>query len=333
VHVRVVEERLAARDGEVLDEVDLVALERVHHRRLGVVEDELHPVGVRLLAPVGVVADEGGALLGRELLELERPRALERLPPVGRIEIRRDDDRVVVRRADERGEVAVRRVEVEDDRRVVGRLDVPGREHAAECGLCVRGAALGVDQFVEGRLDVVRRQRGAAVELDALPDLERPGRAVLVRLPALGELWLELELLVREREELAGRPEQPRAALVLDEEGIRGRRRLDQGDADVAAGLDRGPRLGAQRPRAAGFFAAAARRGEEREERDRHADDGAAADEFAARDLAARVLVDEVVLELTALPAKLVDAALRLIHMCPLLPLLSSRAVLPAARL
>ena len=43
----------------------------------------------------------------------------------------------------------------------------------------------------------------AVVELDALADLERPHAAVGVRLPALGEARLELQLAVRPRQELA----------------------------------------------------------------------------------------------------------------------------------
>jgi hypothetical protein len=54
------------------------------------------------------------------------------------------------------------------------------------------------------------------VELDPLTDLERPGRPVLVRLPALGDAGLELEVLVGEGEELAGRAENAGAAFVLD---------------------------------------------------------------------------------------------------------------------
>ena len=314
-HVRVVQERLAARHGEVLDEVDLVALEGDDHRPLLVVELELHRVRVGLRAPVGVVAHELRADLGREAAELEGPGALERLPPVCGVEVGRDDDRVVVRRADEGGEVAVRGVEVEDDGGVVGRLDPTGREDAAERRLRVGGAAVGVDQLVEGRLDVVRDERRAAVERDALADLERPDRSVLVRLPALRDARLELELGVREGEELARGAEEARAALVLDEKRVRLGGGLDERDADVAAGLNA---AGGRRRRAAtcrlSAAAASARCREKRDQRDGHADDGAAAHELPPRDLARRVLVDDVVFELAAVLTDGVYATLRVIH-------------------
>ncbi len=320
LRVRVVQQRLAARDGEVLDEVDLVPLKREDHRRFLVVELDVDPVDDRLLAPVGLVLDDREADLGREALELERAGALERLAPVGGVEVRRNDDRVVVGGADERGEVAVRRVEVEDDRGVVGRLGVAGREDPAERGLGVRRASVGVDQLVEGGDDVVRSQRRAVVERDALADLERPDRPVRVRLPALGDARLELEFVVGEGEELAGGAEDAGAALVLDEQRVGLGRRLDQRDPDRAAGLEvAGCGLGPPGRRglgvAAGLVVVASARGrEEGEHRNRHADDGAAADELAPADLSPCVLVDEVVLELAALVADVVDSALLLVH-------------------
>src|SRR5215211_2674011 len=51
--------------------------------------------------------------------------------------------------------------------------------------------------------------------------------AVSVRLPALRELRLELEVRIREREELTRRSEDASAALVLHEQRVGGRRRLD----------------------------------------------------------------------------------------------------------
>jgi hypothetical protein len=126
LYVLVLEEWSAPRDGEVLDEVHLVALEPEDHRCFFVVELDVDLVRERLVAPVRLVAHHREPDLGCEALELERPRALERLPPVGWVQVGWDDDRVVVGRAHQGREVAVRRVEVEDDRRVVGRLDVSG---------------------------------------------------------------------------------------------------------------------------------------------------------------------------------------------------------------
>ena len=71
--------------------------------------------------PVVVVADEGGADLGRVFLDLERPGAVEALLVVALV-ARRDDDGVVVVGRQHVGEVAVRRVEVEFDRVVVDLL-------------------------------------------------------------------------------------------------------------------------------------------------------------------------------------------------------------------
>ncbi len=289
---------------------------RDDHGRLLGVELDLDRVGVGLVTPVGVVADEGRALLGREALELERAGALECLAPVGRVEVGRDDDGVVVRGADERREVAVRGVEVEDDRRVVGRLDVPGREHAAERRLCVRGAPVGVDELLEGGDHVLRGHWGAVVERDARADRERPDRSVVVRLPALGEAGLELEVLVGEGQVLAGRAEHARATLVLDEERVRLGGRLNQGDADGSAGLNcaRG-RLAASGLRSPVVVVPAAGGCDEGEDGQRHADRRPSPHQLPAADLAGHVLVDEVVLEFRALATNLVDPALCLVHL------------------
>jgi hypothetical protein len=88
---------------------------------------------------------------------------------------------------------------------------------------------------------------------------------------------------------------------------------VDEGYADVSAGLHL-PRGRAASGRPGGLVAAAARRCDEREERDRHADDAAAAHEVPSRDLPLDELVDDVVLELAAFLAYFVDAALRLVH-------------------
>ena len=63
-HARAREQRLAARHRELADDVDRPALQRQDLGLLGVVEGELGAVGERLLAPVGLVADERRAHLG-----------------------------------------------------------------------------------------------------------------------------------------------------------------------------------------------------------------------------------------------------------------------------
>ncbi len=153
------------------------------------------------------------------------------------------------------------------------------------------------------------------MERDALPDLERPDRSILVRLPALRDTRLQLELVVGEREELAGSAEDAGSALVLHEERVRSGRRLDQRDPNRAALLDVAGWLGAGgRTSAFAVIAATAGGRKESEQGNGHADDRAAADELASADLSRPVLVDQVVLDLAAFPSNLVDSALRLIH-------------------
>ena len=230
----------------MLDEVDLVALDRDDHRPFFVVELELHRVGVRLLAPVGVVADELRADLWRVAVELERPGAVERLPPVRRIEVGRDDDRVVVGRADERGEVAVRRVEMEDDGCVVGCLGVPGERTppSAESALDAFFGSTSVSNVVLTSFAVIVAPLWKVTPWRILNVHSVPS--------ALGDqlsasVGYELELRVGKRKKFAGRAEQPGSALVFDDDGIRLGRGLNDRHADVAAGLDgaRGRRRGA----------------------------------------------------------------------------------------
>ena len=72
---------------------------------------------------------------------------------------------------------------------------------------------------------------------------------------------------------------------------------------------------GTRRPSASPppFSPAAARAGQEADQRQRHPDDGAAADELAAADVPGAVLVDDVVLELAPLRSNSVDLSLNLV--------------------
>ena len=88
--------------------------------------------------------------------------------------------------------------ELEDDRVGVGRLDL--------LDVLVLRLARGdharrrIDDALVGGLDVLGGEVGAVVELDALAQLEGVGEAVLGDLPGLGEVALDLELVVRTRE-------------------------------------------------------------------------------------------------------------------------------------
>ena len=152
------------------------------------------------------------------------------------------------------------------------------------------------------------------MELDALSDLERPGRPVLVRLPALCNARLQFELVVGEGEELACGAENAGSALVLHEERVGRGRGLDQRDPDRAALLEVAGWLGPGGRGSAFAVAAAAGGRKEPKEGNRHADDCAAADELPSADLPGPVLVDQMVLDLAALPSNLVDSVLRLVH-------------------
>ena len=112
--VRVGQQRLAARDRELHEDVDLVAEQAEDLRLLVRVEADLGLVADRdpALVPVLAVRDVAHALAGPEARALPRPGADERLLPVAVVGLR-EDDRVVVVRADEEREVAVRRVELE----------------------------------------------------------------------------------------------------------------------------------------------------------------------------------------------------------------------------
>ena len=78
----------ACKHRDLLDDVDLAALQRQDLRLVVVVEADLDPVRQRRRAPVVGVAHEGRADLRRELLQLERAgadhRRLEILGEFGR---------------------------------------------------------------------------------------------------------------------------------------------------------------------------------------------------------------------------------------------------------
>jgi hypothetical protein len=217
-------------------DVSLVSLQREDARLLLVVELELGFVREWLLGvPVVGVLHERGADLRLVTLELPGPGPVEGLLEVP-VVARGEDDRVVVVGAHDVRETTVRRIERELDRRLVDRLRVPLGKNPAEGGERLR-AHLRIRQPVIGCDDVLGGHRRPVVVLDALTDLEGPHAAVVVRLPALGELGLELELVVRKREVLRRLAEHAEPALVGDGDGIDCTRgRLDR-DADGPACL------------------------------------------------------------------------------------------------
>ena len=276
---------------------------------------DLVAVGQRLAlrVPVVGVLRVGHAHVRRVLLQLPRPRAHEVLRPRRGVEALGQDDQVVVVRGRVEREVAVRRVELEHHRRVVGGLRAALRQHAGERRERV-GAGVGVGMQVERRRDVLRRHRLAVVELHALTDLERPLRAVAVGLPALGEPRHRRQLAVGEDQVLARLPERAEGALVVDLDRVEVRAGQLEPRPDGAALLDGGlVGLCARALARSALVSAPACAREEAHHRQRHPDDGAAPNELAATDVPGAVLVDDVVLELAALGANGVDLSLNLI--------------------
>ncbi len=300
---RVVEDRPAAGDGDLADDVDLLALEGEDLRAFVVVERELDAVRVGLGAPVVVVADERGAHLGGVLVELERAGARERLLEVLGVAARLDDDGVVVVSRDEVREVAVGRLEGELDRAVVDGRRAALVEHPAEHRQRLR-RALRVGEQIHRVDDVVSHQRRAVMERDAGLQLERPFRRVRVGRPAVRQHRLQLERgRVGDAEELADLAEHAESALIAHGDRVDRSRGDDDRSAHGAAGLDgrRARAAAAGRRAAAGVVGAAARGDDRAEQRDGHAHHRAAADELATGEPSRDQLVDQMVFELSAL--------------------------------
>src|SRR5206468_4655080 len=167
------EQLLATGDGELPDDVECPAGQREDLGRLGVVEGELGGGGQGLGAPVLLIAGEGGGRLRGVAFHDERAGADERALPFPRVVALRNYDHVVVVGGGQVGEVAVGALEVEGDGELVDLLDAGRDQHAAEGGQGVRPVCRAGLQLV-GVDDVICGQRRAVVELNALPDLERP---------------------------------------------------------------------------------------------------------------------------------------------------------------
>ena len=186
-HVLVREERPPRREVDLPDEVDLLAEERRSRRGIARVVGDIHAVEERLAAPPPGIRVVLRADTGRVGHELERAGRLRRLLEGARLVVRRQEDRLVGRRAREIREARRRGVEMELDGQVVDRLDAARRQHALECRERLR-AGVRVDEPVERRDDVVGAESLPVLELDARSKLVCPDRCVGVRLPAERQL-------------------------------------------------------------------------------------------------------------------------------------------------
>ncbi len=282
---------LAAGDRELADDVDRAADQRADGWGLGGVEGEVRARRLGLRPPVVRVGGERRPLIGGVALQHERPGADERALPLRRVVALGQDDHVVVVGRGQVREITVRRREVELHRVLAGLLDPVRRQHAAERRQCVR-RALGVGLQLVGVDDVVGRERLPVVELDALPDLERPDVRGGVGLPAGRELGLQGEGLVGEGEVLAGLAEHVEAALIGHGHRVDRGGRGDDADVDGRARLARAGPAGA----AGGTRAGRAAGGQDAAEHGRgDADKGAAAQQLATGETAGHELVDDVI--------------------------------------
>ena len=98
------------------------------------------------------------------------------------------------------------------------------RQHPGERRQRV-GPDLRIGEAVERLRHVLCGHPGAVVELHPLADLERPHAAVMVGLPAGGDLRMQRQVAVREHQELAVHPEHREPALVGDLDRVDRRRR------------------------------------------------------------------------------------------------------------
>lgn len=93
-----------------------------------------------------------------------------------------------------------------------------------------------VGEAVDAGHDVVGLHLAAGVEFHTLAQLEGPHRAVVVRLPALGQCRLEHEVRAIDAEEFGNLLHDQKAAGVGDGDRVDGCRRHAAGDADGGAG-------------------------------------------------------------------------------------------------
>src|SRR6188474_3230045 len=208
------------------------------------------------------------ALVGAELLQRLRAADRERGERQTREEGRRgrrqrDDGRVLVRGLAALVEALLRSAAL----RVVGRKAAEDRLPVIRRARVLEGA-LEVVPTVEVEADGVRVEVGSVLEFDALAQMERPRRAVVARLPALGQARLDLRRPRLEHHQgLEDLLDDPRRLAVRDENSVESDRVCrgaeDERTASTAAG-------GLARRCAAGGFVvpSAAPRRDEGEKRD-----------------------------------------------------------------
>ena len=222
----------------LLDDVDLAALQRQDFRLVVGKESNLDPIRKRCLAPVVRVAHERGADFRRVFFELEGAGADHRGFEILRI-LRRNDDRVVVVGRHCIGEIAVGHIEVERHGVVIDLAGAALRQHSGEHRERVR-AICGIGEPVEGRHHVIRRHRFAIVEFDSLAQLEGPHRAVLVRSPAFCQHRNGGQIGARQHQSFAELRQYRQAAAIGNLDRIDRGGRNDLAEADGTA--SRSPR-------------------------------------------------------------------------------------------
>jgi hypothetical protein len=216
-------------------DLDLAALERCQPYADLLVEAQRDVLDRWLLAPVAVIGGQRDPLAAFPAIELVRSRADHhgvdaRVAEVGVLG-RRDHH---VRRARRRRRVGL--VTGDLDCRRVDRLDLRALVHVAAEVL----AALVEDPVPAGH-DVVRGERLAVVELDALPQVEDPG--VAVELPALGQPRRELAALAQ-HEPLVDAALEELAQAVRVEQRVQAPRLAVDRDRDRAAAAADSPLAG-----------------------------------------------------------------------------------------
>jgi len=169
---------------------------------------------------IALVAHELHPVVLRPLLELERPRAADAgrhhaiVLPVLRHVLGMGDRGVAPFRLAHVVEKHQRGVlELADQRVIIYHPRLGQARHLRPR----RKGFLGIDPAIEVVLDVLGRQRGTAVELDVLPEMECPRQPVRRDLPALRQPGADLHLEVVEhepvvQEQVGGDGGEPRGA-------------------------------------------------------------------------------------------------------------------------
>ena len=174
-----------------LDDVQLAGLEREIPAAGIRQEVEVDPADFGLAEIVLVIAHQHQPLLGDVLLERERTGAdgmgLDLVAELFGSLPAHDHSRLPAEQIRQQGNLGLGRIQGDADGAFVQRLDVvePPVELVVDAGLLVSGAVQRELHIVGGELSE------AAVELHALPQLERPGLEIVRVLPTLRHIRLE----------------------------------------------------------------------------------------------------------------------------------------------